>query len=408
MNTIDYDPQLLLDNLMGNMGDRIYFKDLESRFVFVNRAVLSWHGVDRPEQLLGKSDEDLFPSAVARRNIATEQRIISTGQSLTEVVESELRPDGEMAWVSTAKTALRASDGTIVGTFGMSRDITVQKESELRAAHYAEQIRRIKEEMEAQVAMAAELQATFFPHQYPVFPVRLGVRGSAVEFGHCYRASGMISGDFCAIRKRSSTECALLLCDVMGHGIRAALGNALIYAMVAELMEQEADPGVFLARMNQLLMPILRQEDTFLYATAIYVVFDAATGRLRYANAGHPAPLVLAGEGAACALDEAIERGPALAIMEDAEYPVMDRVLRPGDAVVLFTDGIYEVAGDEGEEYGEERLQASARRHGGKTVPDLLAALLDDAVDFSAEGSFEDDVCLAGFKYLARMEPNDE
>lgn len=404
MDVITYDPQLLLDNLMENMADRIYFKDLESRFIFVNRAVIDWHEFKGPEDLLGKSDFDLFASASARRIAAGEQRIISTGLPIEGNIESELRKDGSVAWVSTTKTALRNPDGKIVGTFGMSRNVTEQKESELRATRYAEEIRRIKEEMEEQVCMAAELQETFFPRCYPVFPPQPGSDDNALAFSHFYQASGMVSGDFCAIRKRSATECAVLLCDVMGHGIRAALGNALIYAMVTELMEQEEDPGAFLARMNQLLLPLLRQEDTFLYATAVYAVFDAVTGRLRIANAGHPCPLVLRGEEVLIDLDHEVQRGPALAIMEDASYPVMEQILQPGDLVVLYTDGLYEVEGPQGEEFGEDRLVEAARSSAHLPLEDIYAALIEAALAFSAEGGFNDDVCLAGFKYLTPME----
>ena len=216
----------------------------------------------------------------------------------------------------------------------------MHKEAELRAAYYAEQIQRIKEEMEEEVRMAAELQKTFFPRSYPVFPKGVAQSDSAVEFHHHYHASGMVSGDFCSIRRLSETECGVLQCDVMGHGVRAALGTALIYAIVEELTQKEGDPGLFLGRLNELLLPILRQEDTFLYATACYTSFDAASGRVRFANAGHPVPMHFQKmEGKVeWLMDDASMRGPALAIAEQAEYSTIEKQIQPGDSVVFNAD----------------------------------------------------------------------
>lgn len=405
-----YDPSFLLQNLMDNMTDKIYFKDLQSRFILVNRAVAKWHGYDSPDELVGKTDFAFYEASEASANYEAERHIIETGEPYEGRVGPDVRSDGGKAWVSTTKMPLRDLEGNTVGTFGVTRDITEQTEAELKAAYYAEQIQRIKEEMEEDVRMAAELQKTFFPRSYPGFPKGSDPSASAVRFHHHYRASGMVSGDFCSVRRLSATESGILLCDVMGHGVRAALGTALIYAMVEELTQQEHDPGRFLGHLNELLLPILRQEDIFLYATACYVVFDAATGRLRVANAGHPVPLHFraAEQKADWLVTDVSQRGPALAIAEEAAYPTVEVPIRPGDEVVLYTDGLYEIEGADGEEFGEERLLAAAQRHGGLPLPELFPALIDEAIRFSSNGVFDDDVCLVGLAYQQPMELNDE
>ena len=403
-----YDSRFLLQNLMDNMTDRIYFKDLQSHFILVNKATAVWHGYDSPSEAVGKSDFDSYEDEAARIRFDAEQRIAATGEPLEGLVENDVGQDGQKVWVSTTKMPLRDSSGKVVGTFGVSRDITAQKEAELQAAYYADQIKRIKEEMEEEVRMAAELQKTFFPRSYPVFPEGCDPAASAVRFHHHYRASGMVSGDFCSIHRLSETQSGILLCDVMGHGVRAALGTALIYAMVEELMHQENDPGRFLARMNELLLPILRQEDTFFYASACYAIFDAATGKFRMANAGHPSPMLFhtSGKKVDWLTTDASMRGPALAIAEDIAYPTVETQLLPGDAVIMYTDGLYEIEGPSGEEFGEERLLAAAHRHMGLPLSDLFPALIDESTRFSAEGVFDDDVCLVGLAYQKQMELN--
>jgi sigma-B regulation protein RsbU (phosphoserine phosphatase) len=405
MRDDSHDNTFLLQNLMDNMTDMIYFKDLQSRFMMMNKAAATWQGYNTPGDAIGKTDFDNYKEADARRMFETEQRIIETGESLEGIEEQGTWKDGHEGWVSTTKMPLKDPDGKVVGTFGVSRDITVHKKAELRAAYYAKQIKRIKEEMEEEVRMAAELQKTFFPRSYPTFPKGVSVPDSAVEFRHHYHASGTVSGDFCAIRRLSETECGILQCDVMGHGVRAALGTALIYAMVEELMQKEDDPGLFLGRLNELLLPILRQEDTFLYATACYTRFNVASGLVRFANAGHPVPMhfqTLKGK-VEWLMDDASMRGPALAIAEQAEYPTIEKQIQPGDSVVMFTDGLYEVEGPENDEFGEDRLLDAARRHTNLPLAELFSSLINEARHFAGEGEFDDDVCLVGFTFRNPM-----
>lgn len=398
------DPDFLLQNLIENMADNIYFKDSESRFIMGNKAVCDWFGIAQ-EEIVGKSDFDLFAGSHAQNAYNQEQHIIQTGEPLIDVEEKEMWPDGRITWVSTTKMPLKDDRGKIIGTFGVSRDITDHKEAELRAAYYDDQISRIKDRMEEDVRMAGDLQKTFFPRSYPTF-LEKGSGESAVQFLHHCHASGEVSGDFCTVRRLSDTEAGIFLCDVMGHGVRAALGSALIYAMVEEVSALEKDPGRFLGRMNELLLPILRQDDMFLYATACYMVFDAASGRLRFANAGHPVPLHFQTQDASAhwLMADASLRGPALAITEGTEYQTLERKVRPGDTVVMYTDGLYEVEDPDGEEFGEDRLLAAANQIGNLPLEELFPALMGASGGFSGDGGFDDDVCLVGFTFHNPME----
>lgn len=393
------DDGFLLQNLMENMTDNIYFKDTTSHFIMVNKAFCEWTGLER-DQVVGKSDFDLFAKSHAQQAFEDEQRIMQTGEPLIGFEEKETWPDGRITWVSTTKMPLKNADGEIIGSFGVSRDITDHKEAELRAAYYAEQVRRIKEEMEDEVRMAGELQKTFFPRSYPSFPEGASYEDTCLRFAHHYHSSGMVSGDFCSIRKISETKAGIFLCDVMGHGVRAALGTALICAMVEELASVATDPGAFLGRMNQLLLPILRQDDVFLYATACYLIIDSATGTVSCANAGHPLPMHLNAETKEVSwlLDDASLRGPALAIAEDAEYQTVEKQIGKNDAVIMYTDGLYELVGLDDEEFGEDRLLEITRRNAAMPLNELLPVMINEVRHFAESGEFDDDVCLVGFR----------
>ena len=122
--------QCLLMNLMDKMADHIYFKDLESRFVRINRRMAEAFGFNEPQDAIGKTDFDFFFPEHARRAYNDEQAIIRTGSPLLGIEEKKAWPDGRETWVSTTKMPFRDQDNRIIGTFGISRDITAQKQTQ--------------------------------------------------------------------------------------------------------------------------------------------------------------------------------------------------------------------------------------------------------------------------------------
>ena len=122
--------QFLINALMNNLTDHVYFKDLESRFLRNNRAHALSFGLSDPEQVIGKSDFDFFTENAARQAFEDEQAIIKTGKPILKE-EKLTRKDQSYAWFSAIKMPLFDNDGTIIGTFGISRDITGKKRNEL-------------------------------------------------------------------------------------------------------------------------------------------------------------------------------------------------------------------------------------------------------------------------------------
>jgi two-component system, cell cycle sensor histidine kinase and response regulator CckA len=117
----------LLSTLMENIPDNIYFKDLESRFLLNNNAHARMLGCGSPLELLGKTDFDFFSRDHAQKAYNDEQSIIRTGAPVIDEVEKLRWPGRPDAWVSTTKMPLRDAGGTVIGTFGLSRDITQRK-----------------------------------------------------------------------------------------------------------------------------------------------------------------------------------------------------------------------------------------------------------------------------------------
>ncbi len=129
------DPSVLLDRalvtaFLANVPDNIYFKDLESRFIAVSASFVVYHGGKHDSDFLGKTDFDLFSAVHARAALADERRIIETGEPIVGLVEKEVWSDGRIKWVLTSKLPLRNADSEIIGTFGLSKDITRSKLTE--------------------------------------------------------------------------------------------------------------------------------------------------------------------------------------------------------------------------------------------------------------------------------------
>lgn len=123
--------QELLNELLESIPDKIYFKDKKSRFIRVNKAMAAKYGVS-PENLVGMSDFDLFTEEHARPTFEDEQAIILTGQPLIGKIEKETFEDGSITWVNTTQLPLHDKSGEIIGTMGISRDVTEQVVAELK------------------------------------------------------------------------------------------------------------------------------------------------------------------------------------------------------------------------------------------------------------------------------------
>jgi sigma-B regulation protein RsbU (phosphoserine phosphatase) len=140
---------------------------------------------------------------------------------------------------------------------------------------------------------------------------------------------------------------------------------------------------------NQLLHENTAEGD---YATLFFAQYDDATRKLRYSNCGHPPALLLSGDGG---LERLGSTSTVMGLFEEWDCTMEERELAPGDAVLLYTDGVTEARNGEGEEFGEERLLEAARQHRELSLPELLAAVADEARRFSPHEQSDDITLIA-------------
>lgn len=403
--------EALYHSLVDTMPQCIFRKDVEGHYTFANKEFCNTVGRSL-EQVIGKTIYDFLPPEVAKLREEDDQRVMSSRKPITRIELSRFN-NQENQFIHVLKIPILDAAGGVIGLQGMFWDITDLKlaEERIRRANEAlassqEKLRVKNLQMEDDLRMAREIQLTMLPQQYPVFPHGVVAKDSAFLFTYRYDPTGTVGGDFFTVTALSETEVAVFICDVAGHGVRSALVTAMIRALVEEMKPLAGDPGAFLTKLNSDLGTILKHAGTPVLTTAFYLVANASTGVMRFANAGHPKPLLLRRTaGTVEPLKVATQfPQPALGLFEKASYQSSEVNLAPSDLVMLFTDGLYEVQSADQRLYSQAMLATAVERNLPQPSAELFDQVLKEVRAFAAEGEFSDDVCIVGIE-LARLLP---
>jgi len=232
--------------------------------------------------------------------------------------------------------------------------------------------------LEKELSIARQIQMALLPATLPAVP------------GYELHASNIptraVSGDlYLAQMRKDGAECVLLLADVAGKGISAALLTASLEALAAGPIEVGLPPDDIC---NRLSLRIYARTSPERYATGFVAVLHTDSHRFCWANAGHNAALRLRADGSH---EELGATGLPIGLLPFGEYERREFVIAPGDLVVVYTDGITEAANPEGEEYGLPRLIELCRQHAAQGTEAVAAALQKDLDAFARGVPFGDD-----------------
>jgi PAS domain S-box-containing protein len=380
----------LFRNLLEHTSDSIYFKDLESHFIRISNRQAHNYGLGDPAEAIGKTDNDFFAPAHAVPARRDEEQIIGTGQPIVNKEEHQTWPDGHQTWVSTSKMPLRDDQGRIIGTFGISRDITKRKEAEEALRRSEESLRMALDAMERELDRARIIQRALLPPPPPAHPF--------LDIGVLYEPLEAIGGDYYAITPLPDDSLGIFIGDVMGHGVSAALFMALLKFITDRLVrEHGADPKAYLEQLNVTLMDQMPMS----FATGIYGCFQHDAGgqsvELRIAGAGHPPPLLYRAADGSVELVQ-LAGNAALGLTDQFATQPTRIPMQTGDHLILYTDGITEASNERDEMLGNERLIELARRAARPTVDATLKALIQELHRFRGASPLDDDILLLGFQ----------
>jgi len=401
--------EALYHSLVETLPQNIFRKDLQGRFTFANQQFCRSLGRSL-EEIVGKTDFDFFPRELAEKYQRDDRRVMESGQPYSTVEEHQ-PPGRDKIYVQVVKTPLYGADSQIMGLQGIFWDITQQRMAEEKIRRVnglltqsRKELRARNAQMEEDLKMAREIQLTMLPQQYPTFPHSAAPSESAFQFTHRYLPAGSVGGDFFAVSALSEDEAGVFICDVAGHGVRSALVTAMIRALAEELKPFATDPGQFLNKLNSDLHAILKHTGSPMLTTAFYLAANWQTGKMRYANAGHPKPLhIRRSAGQVVPLANAAGASqPVLGLFERSAYQTTDVNLSLGDLVMLFTDGLYEVQDRHETLYSQALLVAGVQQRAQLPAAQLFDEILAEVRRFSADKGFADDVCLVGIEYAGK------
>ncbi len=155
---------LIINTIMNNSHDTIYFKDRNSTFLLSSKAHASLFGIDNPSEIIGKNDFHYFPKGFAENAYKDEQQIIVTGEPIIGRVERLVKSNGDIMWLSASKYPLYNDEGKIIGTWGTSRDITPLKNAEEELAQLNEQLEEANRQLK--ILSAVDSLSGLYNHRH--------------------------------------------------------------------------------------------------------------------------------------------------------------------------------------------------------------------------------------------------
>jgi serine phosphatase RsbU (regulator of sigma subunit) len=281
-------------------------------------------------------------------------------------------------------------------------EIDQHKESHRELSQTHKELHERHEEMEAELLMAREIQYSLIPNKYPHFPQDQPETEAFLQFAHRYQPSSTLAGDFFFMVPVSNTRAGLFICDVMGHGVRAALITALLRGLIEEMRPMASKPDAFLDEINRGLYRIFSQCSTSIFVTSCYLVMDILQRKIVYANAGHPPPMLIRrSEGILVPLKPK-DNDPeiALGLAGEFEYSLQEVPLLKEDGILLYTDGFYESENHQAVQLGMRGFQDMILAHIDEPIGVLLDKLILSLESYCGCADFSDDVCLFGMDLL--------
>ena len=233
--------------------------------------------------------------------------------------------------------------------------------------------------IETELETAREIQASILPARVPEM--------ESLRIAAAYHPMTAVAGDFYQFMRRDDEHLGILVADVSGHGIPAALISSMIKVAMQSVVSVAQDPAQVLGGLNRILSNELRGQLT----SAAYLWIDVEAHSARYSAAGHP-PL-LCWRGVSGELQRVESNGLLFGVAADCEYPVRTLLAEHGDRFLIYTDGLTEPENVRGEAFGDRRLEQVIAENRSQTASELTAQLLSELRKWQpASSSQQDDI----------------
>ena len=246
-----------------------------------------------------------------------------------------------------------------------------------------------KERIESELRIAQRIQMELVPKTFPPFPDR-----EDFELYAMMTPAREVGGDFYDFMMPDADHLWIVIGDVSGKGIAAALFMAVTRTFLRAFFHEEKSPGKVLYRVNNELS---RNNEASMFVTLFCGVLHLPSGNFRWANAGHNLPLLLAADGAATFLPKT--RGVVAGAMEDIQFTEAEMTMAAGDSLYLYTDGVNEAMNGEDQLFGNDRMQEALVRFGQAGCVAMVNGISHELTSFVNGAEQSDDITMLALRY---------
>jgi sigma-B regulation protein RsbU (phosphoserine phosphatase) len=265
-------------------------------------------------------------------------------------------------------------------------ELVARVRSLLKLKDYTDELAIKNITFQKEIQLAGKVQEKIIPSSAPDL--------KAFDIDFIYIPCYSVGGDFFYFFKYSDSKLGVFLADVVGHGIQAALITMILKTLLDNFLKEKKDPVDLLHELNSQLISILGGK--FTYVTAMFAILDAESNEITYSSAGHPAGFLYR-DGEVNFLKT---KGYVMGLFENAVFKNSTAELKPGDKILLYTDGAFEAEDEDYNIFGDERLLSTFKRNGGKRPKEINTEIINELENFVGDKMFSDDVNLIsiGFK----------
>ncbi len=248
------------------------------------------------------------------------------------------------------------------------------------------------ESLKTDLAVASEIQHAILPRIFPPFPEN----ECEVDLAALMRAAKDVGGDFYDFFRIDKEHIGLVMADVSGKGIPAAIFMAVSRTLIRAIGLQGFSPEVCITKANDLLCC---ESAESMFVTVFYAIYNIYTGELEYCNGGHNSPFILRADGR-------LEQMPMstnclVGVIEGCSYTKEKMKINVGDTLLMYTDGVNEAFNVNLEEYGEARMEKILSALNGKTCREIIDGQLEDVKRFAEGAEQSDDITIMALKRKA-------
>lgn len=364
-----------IEDILDNMGDGVYVCDRTRRIVYWSKAaerITGWTAKDVVglrclEDVLNHVDKDGH-RLCGEEHCPLHRSMITGVTTRVPIIVYALAKDGRRIPMHVTAAPLRNADGEVVGGVETFRDVTP---------------------ILVDMQRAGKIQQRMLEQQLPDDP--------RLRFSTFFMPHDIVGGDFYAIRQIDVDRFGFMLADMEGHGVAAALYTMHLSLLWERRNDLLRDPAVFAAAVNDELVRVFEKDVTF--ATAICGVIDAAQGTLRVSAAGGPPALIVHPDRT---VDKVTSSGLPFGYMDGVVYQETHAGIRPGDSILIFSDGAFEIHDAAERQLGVDGILDILKRLDYPQTALSMPVLEKELLKFSNDIRLQDDVTIIEVSYLGR------